>query len=121
MVNVPQGLQDLTVHVELNASVAGVDVDLELYDPGPDTFLVSHQDGIVNDEKTEGQSLGKVFSLMVSMIYGNDTQKKTAPEAGKFRPQEIHFYSVLQDHCTSLNQHVRKKGSKNKRRKRLQA
>ena len=38
MVNVPQGLQDLTVHVELNASAAGVDVDLELYDPGPDTF-----------------------------------------------------------------------------------
>ena len=61
MVNVPQGLQDLTVHVELNASAAGVDVDLELYDPGPDTFLVSHQDGVVNDEKTEGQSRGSRF------------------------------------------------------------
>ncbi|CAE7362910.1 METK3, partial [Symbiodinium sp. CCMP2456] len=64
VVNVPQGLQDLTVHVALNASVSGVDVDLELYDPGPDTFLVSHQDGVVNDEKTEGQfgNLALVYS-----------------------------------------------------------
>ncbi|CAE7360638.1 SAMS2 [Symbiodinium natans] len=55
MIQVPQGVEDLTVHVELNESSAGVNVDLELYDAGPDKFLVSHRDGIVNDEQTEGQ------------------------------------------------------------------
>ena len=59
MIQVPQGVEDLTVHVELNESSAGVNVDLELYDAGPDKFLVSHRDGIVNDEQTEGQQPDK--------------------------------------------------------------
>ncbi|CAK9005371.1 unnamed protein product [Durusdinium trenchii] len=53
MVELPRGLEDFSLHVVTSNALTSTEL-MKLYDPELNKFLVSHRDGSVNDEETEG-------------------------------------------------------------------